>query len=257
MTAIVEVAEPVTLERRSVDPEEARPPKSIGPNDEGPARPMIGLPAPRSREDGYVLGRAGRYEFARVDVVLALEAVFKRTRVLFRREPITITDISQWDGRRPALDQNSPRHQSHTGGRDVDIALPASDGGPSTMRLHCRGSRAPADLYSCVKGSARGLDALRLAFLLGYLIDAPGRIQAIFLDEEFIGEVRRAAETLRERGWISKGAASAIAEDRLLKHAPWHTDHVHVRFSGERGRVPWGQEGESGTDHPETPSAAN
>src|SRR5262249_23323880 len=108
-----------------------------------------------------------------------------------------------------------------------------------TMRIHCTGSRGQFDLFSCAKGTARGLDALRLAYLLGILIDTPGRIEAVFLDDVLIEELRHAAETLRVRGWITSFQATALSENKLVRHAPWHTDHVHVRFSGERGRVPW------------------
>lgn len=237
VTAIVEATEPVLLRRVAaarVGPER----RTASAESSAEAPPLIGLPAPRSREDGYLLGRAGRYEFARIDVALVLMATLQKTRRRFHRDPIVITDISQWDGRRPALDLGSPRHQSHTGGRDVDIGLPASDGGPSSLRLHCKGARAGAeDHHSCVPGSASGVDMNRLAYLLADFVAVPGRVEAIFLDDEYIAAVRRASEQLRAWGFVDPGAVTTLADDRLLRHAPWHTDHVHVRFTGERARV--------------------
>jgi hypothetical protein len=241
LTAIVDVAGPVEIARISADPADAAaPPRGDLKKGIAAPRPLVGLPSPRSRDDGYLLQSPARYLFLRVDVANALLAALRQTRVRFRRDPVAIADISQWDGRRPATDLGRPRHISHEGGRDVDIALPANDGEPSTVRLHCSGVLVQEDVYGCAPGTARGVDTLRLAYLLGLLIDAaPGRIEKIFIDEVYMREIHRAAQTLRDRRWIKVDGFAALSEDGLLRASHWHTDHIHVRFSGELGRAAW------------------
>jgi hypothetical protein len=238
---VVDVASPVEIARVGARGEPA-PPPSLGDLKKGRARPrtLVGLPVPRSRDDGYLLQSPGRYQFVRVDVARALMAAFRQTRVRFRRDPIAIADVSQWDGVRPATDLGHPRHISHEGGRDVDIALPADDGEPSTVRVHCTGVLVEADVYGCAPGTAKGVDALRLAYLLGLLIDgAPGRVEKIFIDEQYMRELRKAAVELRERRWIKDDGFAGLSEDGLVRVSPWHTDHVHVRFGGEPAPSPW------------------
>lgn len=241
LTAIVDVAGPVEIARISADPADAAaPPRGALKKGIAAPRPLVGLPAPRSRDDGYLLQSPARYHFLRVDVANVLLAALRQTRVRFRRDPIAIADISQWDGRRPATDLGKPRHISHEGGRDIDIALPADDGEPSTVRLHCTGVLVQADVHGCAPGTARGVDTLRLAYLLGLLIDsAPGQIEKIYIDEVFMREIYRAAQTLHDRRWIKAEGFAALSEDGLLRASNWHTDHIHVRFSGELGRPVW------------------
>ena len=241
LTAIVDVASPVEIARIAVDPADAAPP-SRAELKKGRAlpRPLIGLPAPTSRGDGYLLQSPSRYLFLRVDVASTLVAALRQTRTRFRRDPIAVADISQWDGRRPATDLGRPRHISHEGGRDVDLALPADDGEPSTVRLHCEGVLVQEDVQGCAPGTARGVDTLRLAYLLGLLIDStPGAIEKIFIDDVYMRELHQSAQVLRDRKWIKNDGFAALSEDGLLRASPWHTDHVHVRFSGELGRALW------------------
>jgi hypothetical protein len=197
-----------------------------------------------------VLQSPARYQFVRVDVAASLVAALRQTRVRFRRDPIAVADASQWDGVRPATDVGRPRHISHEGGRDVDIALPANDEGPSTVRPHCAGVLVEVDAQGCAPGTARGVDAMRLAYLLGLLIEGypgpgkplaagalpPARIERIYTDDVYVREIRRAAEKLRERRWIKDHAFEALLDDQLLRASHWHTDHIHVRFTGEPGR---------------------
>jgi hypothetical protein len=246
---LVDVAEPAALIRMSALPSPDPPallPRRISNSasaaSQDPAPPMlIGLPAPASRDDGYLLQSPARYQFLRVDVAHALIAAFRKTRVRFRRDPIAVADISQWDGLRPATDMGKPRHISHEGGRDVDIALPANDDGPSTVRPHCDGVLVEADAQGCAPGTVRGLDALRLAFLLGFLFDLEpeGRIEKIFLDDAYIREVRRATETLRARRWIKQAGLEGIHNDAIVRPSPWHVDHIHIRFAGRPAVSRW------------------
>lgn len=203
--------------------------------------PLVGLPAPASRDDGYLLQSPARYQFLRADVAHALLATFKKVRVRFRRDPIAVADISQWDGLRPATDLGKPRHISHEGGRDVDLALPADDGNPSIVRAHCDGVLVEADAQGCAPGTVRGLDALRLAFLLGFLfdMDPPGRIERVFTDDAFIREIRRATQELKARRWIKDAGLEGLHNDDIMRASPWHTDHIHIRFSGPPATSRW------------------
>ena len=228
----LEVTEGVRLARALVLPARELPTGEA-------AATLVGMPWPAVRDDGYLLERPGRYQMARPDVVVALLDAFRDTRHRYRRDPIGVSDLSQWDGRRPALDLGNPRHVSHEGGRDVDIGLPSSEE-PSTMRDHCDKVIAPDYQKAvCKKGSARALDAYRLSFLLGRLVKT-GNVDKIFLDDEFIDDVAKAARALASTNAIPAKAAEALQRDAgTLKHLPWHTDHVHVRFLGAKGEPPW------------------
>jgi hypothetical protein len=200
---------------------------------EGP--PLIGFPAPTRRDDGYLLERSGRYQFARPDVVTLLRGAFADTRRRFRRDPIGLVDLSQWDAFRPAIDQGKPRHVSHEGGRDVDIALPSTLE-PSTHRDHCD-KLISRDLTTglCRRSTARHVDYLRLAFLLGRLVKT-GHVDRIFLDTEFIGPTAEAARKLiHPPGYPAWVAERLQPPNGIVRHVAWHTDHVHVRFLGPRG----------------------
>jgi hypothetical protein len=104
--------------------------------------------------------------------------------------------------------------------------------------------------YVCEPGSGRGVDSLRLAYLLGLLVDGfpyedpptgphgtrREHVERIFADDAFIREIRLASETLRARRWIHEAGFAALSEEGILRPSPWHVDHVHVRFTGEPGR---------------------
>jgi hypothetical protein len=239
---MIDVADTVELGRVALRPPEPPPfdPRATFDLKADPA-PVVGLPAPVSRDDGYLLQSPARYQFLRVDVARLMLAAFRKTRVRFRRDPIAIGDISQWDGLRPATDLGMPRHISHEGGRDIDMALPADDGEPSVIRRHCSGVLVEADVQGCAPGTVRGFDALRLAFFLGFLFDgAPhGMIEKIYTDDVYVREIRRAAETLKERRWIKDAGWEGLFDDRIVRASPWHTDHVHIRFAGRPGRPPF------------------
>ncbi len=211
---------------------------------EGEAVELLGMPSPLVRDDGYLLERPNRYQFARPDVVAFLREGFRDTRARFRRDPIGIIDITQWDGRRPALDVGNPRHVSHDGGRDVDIAIPSTVE-PSLQRDHCDKIVSPDPRRSaghftsvCRKGTARAFDATRLAYLVGKLA-ARRVLDRVFLDEEFLEPLAKAADRLARHHVIPKHAAAALQpEGGVMKHLPWHTDHVHLRFLGPKGKAP-------------------
>jgi hypothetical protein len=234
----VDVVDPVVLALVVASSDEARPPepKALVRGEQAP-RPLVGMPAPRSLRDGYVLQTASRYSFARIDVAMALLAAFDKTYRTFKRDPIAVSDISQWDGRRPKTDRSQPRHISHVGGADVDVGLPASDTFPSTTRDHCRGVLLDSEHFGCAPGSGKGVDYERLAFFLGTLCDdAPGSIVKVFMDDAYRRELFRVAPELRRADLIKDEALAALSEDGVVVASPWHTDHFHVRFRGEQGR---------------------
>ncbi len=235
---IVETIDPVEVVMLTARASDAAEPTPQGlKNGSEQPRPLIGFPVPRSDRDGYQIASAARYVFARIDVVLSMISAFEKTRKRFDSDPIAISDASQWNGKRPKTDINVVRHISHEGGCDVDIALPANDTFPSTLRDHCRGVRLTEDRFGCSPGTAKGVDFERLAFLLGtFAEEAPGRILKVFLDDAYRREVIRAAPILHEKKLIKEAGLVALGEDGVLVASPWHTDHVHVRFSGEKGR---------------------
>ena len=216
--------------------------------------PLVGLPFPIESRAGYFLQYPHRYQFVRADVALALRQAYHQTRVRFGSGAFGIGDASQWNGIKPASDIGHPRHISHQGGRDIDIALPGEKG-LWTIDRRCEGVLVDRQVLKCSPGTVRNFDAKRLAYFLALLIDGPtpgGRyvanpkhrtgpvveVEAIFTDQAYIEEVRRALDELRDRRWIHDEAYGALGEEGLLRPSSWHTDHVHVRFVGARGQVP-------------------
>jgi hypothetical protein len=255
---VVDAKEPVHVVR--AESKQYTPPKKekgINPYNHpvstGPLN-LVGLPFPIERKAGYLLQAPHRYHFARADVATALRLAFKQTRVRFKSNDIAVGDISQWNGIRPATDLGRARHISHSGGRDVDVGLPVRKG-ESLLMKRCDGVLVENDVLKCAPGTVKGVDGMRLAYLLGLLIDGPtpgGRyvskperrpgpvaiVETIFTDQAYIDEIRKALPVLRKKKWIHDEAYSALAEEGLLRPSPWHVDHVHIRFSGEKAVVP-------------------
>ena len=211
-------------------------------------RPLIGLPAPLDPRDGYLLEAPARYLFLRVDVAVALRGALRQTEIRFKRNALDLGHASQWDGASPGLDRGKAQHIGHRGGTEIDLGLPASDDSPSSITRRCEGVLVEREVLRCAPGTVRDLDATRLAYLLGLLIDGPtpngiympkGRpgpialIDSMLTDEAYIEEIRRAAEGLRRRHWIHDEGYAALMEDGLLRPSAWHVDHVHLRFAGE------------------------
>jgi hypothetical protein len=233
---LVDAAEAVEVRRVASPITEAE----LLPKNGKPYRPVqsptIGFPAPVTRDDGYLLQSAARYQFARTDVIASLLRAFQKTRVRFRRDPIAIADISQWDGVRPATDLGLPRHISHEGGRDVDVALAANDEEASTVRAHCTGVLVEQTVQGCGPGTARGFDAQRMAYFLGVLFETVPPVEKIFIDDVYLRELRRAAEKLHERRLLKDPGWEGLSDDAIMRVSPWHTDHLHVRFAGPAGK---------------------
>jgi len=275
VAVIVDVTARVRLLRSVVDSSDiqARAARALKLGQAQP-RALVGLPFPIERHAGYRPYAPHRYQFVRADVAAALRLALRQTRIRFKRNAIGIGDATQWNGKRPATDLGRPRHISHGGGRDVDIGLPSSDGSPSVLRRRCEGVLVDNDVLKCAPGTVRNLDAVRLAYLLGLLLDGPtpggrhiadaGRrpgpsaiVETIFTDQAYIDEIRKALQVLRRKRWIHDEAFGALGEDGLLRPSPWHVDHLHVRFVGENARVPAVLRFESDPAVDQAPSKSN
>jgi hypothetical protein len=236
---VVDVVDPVSVELACVPGQEepAPTPKGLALGTETP-RPLICFPLPTSDADGYALGVAARYAFLRVDVVRSLTRAFQKTKKKMGGDAIQISDASQWNGKRPKSDLDVIRHISHVGGCDVDLGLPANDTFPSSVRDHCRGVRLEPDRFGCSPGTAKGVDFERLAYLLGLLYEE-GAIIKVYIDDAYRREVIRAARELSDKGVMKPAAFAGLGEDGVMVASAWHTDHVHVRFGGEKGTSPF------------------
>lgn len=234
----VDADAPIRVELVAVPADDVTPPdpRALARGDATP-RPLVALPPPTSRRDGYAIQLPQRYVFLRIDVALALRAAFRETEKRFRRDPMYVADASQWNGIRPKTDIANPRHISHQGGVDVDVGLPSLDGFPSTVRDHCRGVLLDPEHWGCAPGTIKGVDFERLAHFLGKLIDAdPTSVVKVFVDDAYRREISRAAEAIFEKKWIKDAARTALSDEGILVASPWHTDHFHVRFRGEHAR---------------------
>lgn len=134
-----------------------------------------------------------------------LRAIVRYQRRMGLREPLGIGDISREGG--GAL----YGHKSHQSGRDVDIAIPR---------------RAGDGL------SADDVDWRALGLLIEALTEE-GSVDAIFLDYEHQGRLVSTSSDPRMRSLVQWRAGTGV-EDRqregLVRHAPGHVGHVHVRF---------------------------
>jgi len=256
LSVVVDVKKPVRLLRAAVDVNDigARTPHDLKSGKVQP-RSLIGLPSPIERRAGYFLQTPTRYLFVRTDVAAALRAAFKQTKIRFSLGSIFVGDATQWNGQRPATDLGRPRHISHAEGRDIDLGLPAKKNAASLLKRRCEGVMVEKDQLECAPGTVKRLDALRLAYFLGLLLDGPtphGRyvpkaehrpgpiaiVESILTDQAYVDEIRKALVVLRRKRWIHDEAFGALGEEGLLRHSPWHVDHVHVRFQGEPAAVP-------------------
>lgn len=250
---VVEVSQQATLWRVSADPDalEAPAPRDLKLGKVQP-RPLIGLPVPTEKRDGYVLQAPQRYLFLRLDIAVALRKALRQTHIRFRRNALAVGDASQWNGHGPGSDRGKSQHIGHKFGTEVDIGLPSDDDSPSVIERRCEGVMIEPDELVCAPGTVRHVDAQRLAYFLGLLLDGPtpngiylpeGRdgpiapVLSILTDQAYVDEIRKAAERLRKRRWIHDEGYGALVEEGLLRPSSWHTDHVHLRFAGEQARV--------------------
>jgi len=144
------------------------------------------------------------------ETMASIEAVLDKVYELFPlAPPIVIGDISDADGGR------LKRHESHQGGRDVDLGFYYKAG--QQLRF--------------TPGTAANLDLPRNWALVRALVTCTD-VETILLDTRIQRALYTYALSLSEdKAWLdrvfqySRGSASAV-----VKHVPGHRNHYHVRF---------------------------
>ncbi len=123
--------------------------------------------------------------------------------------PIVIGDISDADGGR------LKRHESHQGGRDVDLGFYYAGG--------------PARWYE--PGTAANLDLARNWTLVRALVTCTD-VEAIFLDTRIQRLLYNQALSIGEdKDWLDRVFQfSRGFRDAIVSHIPLHRTHYHVRF---------------------------
>jgi penicillin-insensitive murein endopeptidase len=106
-----------------------------------------------------------------------------------------------------------PPHLSHQSGRDVDIGY---------FRLD------PEHWYA--SASPRTLDVARTWILVRALLSETD-VEVIFIDRSLQPPLHAYAQRIGEnRGWLDGLFESAGAPQPIIRHAPEHLNHLHVRF---------------------------
>jgi len=144
------------------------------------------------------------------ETMASIETALDKVHELFpEAPPIVIGDISDADGGR------LKRHESHQGGRDVDLGFYYKGG--QEMRF--------------TPGTAANLDLQRNWALVRALVTCTD-VDTILLDTRIQRVLYRYAMSISEdKDWLdrvfqySRGSGSAV-----IKHVPGHRNHYHVRF---------------------------
>ena len=148
--------------------------------------------------------------FGTAETIEAIEAAVGKVHELFpEAHPIVVGDISDEDGGR------LKRHQSHQGGRDVDLGFFFKAGVPQQF----------------VAGTAANLDLPKNWALVRSLVTCTD-VETILLDTRIQRLLYKYALGIGEdKDWLdrvfyfARGSKSAI-----LKHVSGHRNHYHVRF---------------------------
>ncbi len=152
----------------------------------------------------------GAESWGTAETIQAIEAAVATVGELFADTPaITIGDISALAGGR------LKRHESHQGGRDVDLGFYYRSG---------RGAWYTA-------GTASNLDLPRNWTLLRALL-ARTDVERVFLDRRIQRLLYKHALSIGEdRSWLDRVFQFARgARDAIVQHVPKHRTHFHVRF---------------------------
>ena len=186
--------------------------QSVGKPAEGALRKGLRLPA-----SGPGFSRRARGQHYGTDETISLIrfAAARLAEAYPQSAPLLVGDISRRRG--GAL---SP-HRSHQSGRDVDIALPERINQPRhTFNPRLRPSE---------------IDYEKLWFTLDVLI-ASNRVQFVFLDSSLLPPLRKEALLA---GWspdeLMRLFGKQGARRGVIRHAPGHTCHMHVRFHCPEG----------------------
>jgi penicillin-insensitive murein endopeptidase len=148
--------------------------------------------------------------FGTAETIDAIGAALGKVHEVFPdAHPIIVGDISDEDGGR------LKRHQSHQGGRDVDLGFFFKAGAPSSF----------------VAGTAANLDLPKNWALVRSLVTCTD-VETILLDTRIQRLLYKYAASIGEdQAWLNevfffaRGSKSAI-----VKHVPGHRNHYHVRF---------------------------
>jgi hypothetical protein len=144
------------------------------------------------------------------ETIDAIATALTKVHELFpEAAPIVVGDISDEDGGR------LKRHQSHQGGRDVDLGFFFKSGAVEQL----------------VAGTAANLDLAKNWVLVRSLVTCTD-VETILLDTRIQRLLYKYALGIGEdKAWLdsvfyfARGSKSAI-----LKHVPGHRNHYHVRF---------------------------
>lgn len=155
---------------------------------------------------------------AMVDVLV--QATGKVALAYPEADPVFVGDLSTRRG------GPLPPHRYHADGRSADVGLFAA------------GGRQPRAGFEPVWGAQ--LDLERTWALIEALLET-GRVEHILLDQ---AHIRRLVEWLRSEERLSEAEIAAVfppldtprlwALDGIVRHAPRHVDHLHVRLRCER-----------------------
>jgi penicillin-insensitive murein endopeptidase len=123
--------------------------------------------------------------------------------------PIIVGDISDEDGGR------LKRHQSHQGGRDVDLGFFLKAGAPQQF----------------VAGTAANFDLPKNWALVRSLVTCTD-VETILLDTRIQRLLYKYAMSIGEdQAWLNQVFAFARgSKSAIVKHVPGHRNHYHVRF---------------------------
>ena len=184
---------------------------AVRPRDRSLGAPWEGKllgPARLEGGEGYHLRRPWRTYATRTTVELVRRAIGDTREAFPKAHVLAIGDLSAEAGGRIT------EHASHQSGRDVDLGL--------FYKRQPQGYPA-----GFVRATAATLDVAATWSLISNLArtaDEDGGVQLIFLDQRLQHVLYRWAE---KRGLSAKRIKRV---QRVLRHAPNHDDHLHVRF---------------------------
>jgi murein endopeptidase len=185
-------------------PKKKRGDRSIG----APWSGSLQAAAKLSPGDGYFLRRPWRTYATKTTVAFVKEAIKDTLETYPKVHTLAIGDFSQEGGGKIT------EHASHQSGRDVDIGL-----------FYKKKPKGYPDAF--VKATKETIDAAatwRMASLLARTQDEDGGVQIIFLDQT----LQDALVTWAKDHDISDKRIAEV--QRVFRHIPLHTDHMHVRF---------------------------
>ncbi len=149
---------------------------------------------------------------------------------------IALGDMSERDGATPGTRTGVPRHppNTHTRGRDIDIAYFQRDTLDNQLRPICKHRAAGVDQYRCMARPTM-LDAWRTAMFIGAFLEDV-HVRVIGVDGKAGPPILAALDELCATAWID--AAACSRRDRVRWEIEptgrgWfrgHHNHLHVSW---------------------------